>query len=84
MDERDEGGVEVVREGLPVTGRLDGIRAAPRRAAVDSVGAATDGCDKLPSSGFETRPVRLSRTPVRKGVTLPTAAGGWRRCCIKT
>ncbi len=82
-DESDDGGgAEVVRDGLPVTGRLDGIRATPRRATADSDGAATDGCDKLTSSGFETRPVSLPRTSARKGVTLPAAAG-WRRCCIR-
>ena len=82
-DERDERGAERVRDGGPVTGRLEGIRAAPRGAAADSVGAATDACDKLPSSGFDTRPVCLSRTSVRKDVTVPAATEEWQRCIIK-
>ena len=44
-DESDDGGAEVVRDGLPVTGRLGGTRATPRRTT-DSVGAG-DGCDIL-------------------------------------
>lgn len=66
----------MVLDGLPMTGRLDGVRAAPRRAAANDDGAATDGCDKLTSSGFETRPVRKPRPPVRKWVPLLAATDG--------